>query len=102
MLLSPNREMPGGVRHRERITELAAERLSEIFLRVETDGNSRNRVKVCWHLSAPCFAWRRRVVPRKMEILNFNTFVSLSYQQIALGRKCFFVAQKLKLFNSAC
>ena len=102
MLLSPNREMPGGARHRERITELAAERLSEIFLRVETDGNSRNRVKVCWHLSAPCFAGRIRVVPRKIEILNFNTLVSLSYQQIALGRKCFFVAQKLKLFNSAC
>ena len=42
--------MPVGVRHQAGVLNVTMEWLPEIFLRVEADGNSRNRAKVCLHL----------------------------------------------------
>lgn len=54
-LAVPVREMSVGARHRERIVELAVERLRRNLTRVVADGNSRDRVKLYTQLRAPCF-----------------------------------------------
>lgn len=75
----PHREMPVGVRHRKRIAELTAERLSRNRKRVGVDGNSRNRVKVCPHLRASSTQGEKEWYRGRFKYFDFNAFVSLGY-----------------------